>query len=585
MVSQFQAVAAETVQRPRGPVVVEFGVSLVAQGYAPGYSGGVPQAIRHFLQEGPLHWSRRRAKGGFQIFDMYGVGGTTTTAALARIDEIMNASPRPDWCVVWLGSDVQSGADMVNSYADVDNVITLWKNNITAILQQLKSINIRPIIITLPPHGSWLREPAQYWAQTVCREWLHEYCKINQVVLLNGFQALSRPEIQTAKTCTALSRTSNTVTADVTAHGWSTDDWVTQVGTVDAGFDLDTITNPTVQITVVNANRFTYTHTGANGSATNKGSFVRNQIIPELSSDGWAHLNAKGASKLSLLLDPIIDRLFPPLDDLTSTEHDYGNIAGSGIAATTSTIVSRGMMIGTGGTKSGTAVSHIGSVADGMVSNVVSGNPTSVICRKITREEAGYEHQEWQEVTVNAAAAADCVYEFGFLQTLPSAWAASTAKSVDNWIKPTTPNGYFYVCTVSSGSSGAAEPTWPTKPGQTVTDGDLTWECRLGWMAGDTVFAAAEYLIHSLGGQADALQTLSFGLHDSGDVDRSIMDFIMQSETYPPLYQVGENGYFCTPQAAIDALTTQFVFATRLRVTAGRSATLRLGRYTWRKIR
>ncbi|MEA3432061.1 MAG: hypothetical protein U9R01_05215 [candidate division WOR-3 bacterium] len=55
-------------------------------------------------------------------------------------------------------------------------------------------------------------------------------------------------------------------------------------------------------------------------------------------------------------------------------------------------------------------------------------------------------------------------------------WAASTAYSLGDYVRPTTANGYVYKCT-TAGTSGAAEPTWPTTIGQTVTDGSVVWTC------------------------------------------------------------------------------------------------------------
>jgi len=58
-----------------------------------------------------------------------------------------------------------------------------------------------------------------------------------------------------------------------------------------------------------------------------------------------------------------------------------------------------------------------------------------------------------------------------------TAWAASTAYSAGDVVHPTTLNGYVYECT-TAGTSGTTEPTWPTTPGDTVTDGGVTWTCR-----------------------------------------------------------------------------------------------------------
>lgn len=56
----------------------------------------------------------------------------------------------------------------------------------------------------------------------------------------------------------------------------------------------------------------------------------------------------------------------------------------------------------------------------------------------------------------------------------PTAWQASTAYAVGDFVAPTTGNGHYYRCT-AAGTSGSSEPTWPTD-GTTVTDGGVTWE-------------------------------------------------------------------------------------------------------------
>lgn len=53
-------------------------------------------------------------------------------------------------------------------------------------------------------------------------------------------------------------------------------------------------------------------------------------------------------------------------------------------------------------------------------------------------------------------------------------WQASTAQVEDDEVRPTTPNGYYYVCTVA-GTTDTVEPTWPLTEGDTVVDGSVTW--------------------------------------------------------------------------------------------------------------
>lgn len=61
-----------------------------------------------------------------------------------------------------------------------------------------------------------------------------------------------------------------------------------------------------------------------------------------------------------------------------------------------------------------------------------------------------------------------------------TAWAASTAYALGDFVRPTSiADGslFVYECTVA-GTSGTTEPTWPTVDGQTVVDGSVTWTAR-----------------------------------------------------------------------------------------------------------
>lgn len=54
--------------------------------------------------------------------------------------------------------------------------------------------------------------------------------------------------------------------------------------------------------------------------------------------------------------------------------------------------------------------------------------------------------------------------------------AVSTAFVAGQIVRPSTGNGFIYVCVVGGTTSGTA-PTWPTTLYQTVTDGTVTWAC------------------------------------------------------------------------------------------------------------
>ena len=55
-------------------------------------------------------------------------------------------------------------------------------------------------------------------------------------------------------------------------------------------------------------------------------------------------------------------------------------------------------------------------------------------------------------------------------------WAASTAYSLDDLVIPATQNDLVYKCT-TAGTSGGAEPTFPTTISNTVADNTVVWTC------------------------------------------------------------------------------------------------------------
>ena len=60
--------------------------------------------------------------------------------------------------------------------------------------------------------------------------------------------------------------------------------------------------------------------------------------------------------------------------------------------------------------------------------------------------------------------------------TTPAVWTASIVYAVNAVVRPHPLNGFWYRCHVA-GTSGTAQPTWPTTVGATVMDGTVTWMC------------------------------------------------------------------------------------------------------------
>lgn len=58
-------------------------------------------------------------------------------------------------------------------------------------------------------------------------------------------------------------------------------------------------------------------------------------------------------------------------------------------------------------------------------------------------------------------------------------WAARTASAAGGVVYPTTRNGFVYELTTATGTGTTEPTTWPTTPGETVTDGGSNvWTCR-----------------------------------------------------------------------------------------------------------
>lgn len=58
-----------------------------------------------------------------------------------------------------------------------------------------------------------------------------------------------------------------------------------------------------------------------------------------------------------------------------------------------------------------------------------------------------------------------------------AAWAAATPYGAGAEVRPVAGNNGFCYYTIAGGTSGGAEPAWPTTIGNTVVDGTVTWIC------------------------------------------------------------------------------------------------------------
>ncbi len=66
-----------------------------------------------------------------------------------------------------------------------------------------------------------------------------------------------------------------------------------------------------------------------------------------------------------------------------------------------------------------------------------------------------------------------------FHHVASATWGAETLFSEGAYCEPTSLNGFYYEAT-TGGTTGETEPTFPTTPGSTVSDGSVVWTCRQG---------------------------------------------------------------------------------------------------------
>ena len=132
-------------------------------------------------------------------------------------------------------------------------------------------------------------------------------------------------------------------------------------------------------------------------------------------------------------------------------------------------------------------------------------------------------------------------------------WAASTAYSLGDIIIPTTANGYTYECT-TAGTSDSSEPTWGTTVGGTTADGTAVWTCRAQavWTCRAQPIWTAVNQTGCWIRQYNVLSVKDFGAKGDGVTDDSAVinnAAAFAKSSHKPLYfPKGDNSYLCNSQ-------------------------------------
>ena len=393
-----------------------------------------------------------------------------------------------------------------------------------------------------------------------------------QLALLNyGVTGSATPgsTIATSKTVSM-----GTVTL-ASAHGWADGDFVLNY-TIAPAPQLVVTALP---INVTAGTTFTYPAPDTS-VVTVQGSWQRTGIPSALAADGTVHYNSSGAFQLSYLAEEALQ--YGVTDWLSESEADSQNITSVGTAGATYQVFNRGMMQGTTGTY--TSITNTsGTVPTGWdVKQLAGPAGGTAACSSVASTDPGRPYMTHMRCTLTAAAGTtDTQFSIHIPHTKPSAWAATAVKSQNNWIRPTTENGRFYIV-VTAGTTGSVEPTWGTAPGAQVTDGTVVWEARQGYIQDSaTKYWLGAYFQLISATTSSALQSRAFGLWDDTTMANSITDGDSLDNIPGPVYQVGEITHLQTPDAILGTATTTFDLGLRLWVTQGTAITIEFDRATW----
>lgn len=561
------------------PVLSEIGLSLLDQGRSPAYNkpelgGGLN--FRKYDQKGVMNWLKRWTKNGFTYLQTAGKSGDTNEGSLERvIADVMGQTVIPDVVNIWLGGN---DINALTNYSEAEAELATMISDFEALFNILTSNNIEVMVSVLPNNGLWSKNFYAMWVQSEWMQYLIEFGRKRRVkALLNFGPQLADPEAVWTEEGVVLERSGNIVSVLLEGHGYNTGDRVNVFGAVDTSFE-NNLQPVGFLVTKVNNSIYTYENVGPDASTT--ADVIKLDVLQFTVSDGSTHFRPRGACKGAHIALPIFLSLFPPRDILSSSENDYRNLIGVG-KPTAQFRPNMGMMYGSGGDKLGTPL-PTGDVVRSHEVKIVNGNPLSVTCSIEQDDSIAFSQYKWQRLDI-VAGSDDCEVVFQIKHSKPAAFSPEAVLNAGTFIIPSVQNGYFYVNINDTGETGDIEPVWPTRIGETVVSGDCTLQCRLGYIEGVTkMYAAAAYKIPAM--DTGAIHCISFGIFDETTGGDSILDFNNNQDIYAPGHFSGEEGHFCTPEAVIRDSGSDFSIATKIRVAAGKSASVMIARETWRVV-
>ena len=561
----------------------ELSLSLSDQGRAQQYStSGIE--IQKFANRGVASWLKRMTCNGFTYLYCAGVSGGTTPDALSRLQaDVIDAPVRPHVLNIWLaGNDI--GA--ISDYDEADTVIAAFKVDMLTIIQRCADSSIDVMISTMPTNGQWVVYPYKQYAHYKIEQWFQELARQSRILAYVNFGGLlAAPKFERTFLAPRLDRSGNIVTvSQIANHGWSVGDKVIVANATHISLDTLGTNDKAIAISTTGNSIVTFPQTGVDLSNQR----ARVGIVPvvdELVNDEVTHFSNKGASKAALMAYDQFAAIFPKQDLLSDDERDYGNLVGC-VKAATQFRANLGMFEGGNGTKTGSLL-PTGDVANSWVVEGVNngGGGNSIVCSTIPHSNPAYSQYTMQRLVITGGNQDQRCW-LTMTMKKPIAWVANTLYATPAWVHPIGQTGLFYVSiNESDATSGGTQPVWPTRHGETVVDGGVTWECREGFVTGQSELYSGAGCIISGTSSNTAVRSLAWGMWDKDDTsgagDISDMTDATNTAEAVPYTMEGEI-HFCTPEAATSG-NNNYVVGMKVVVAAGETVTLDVYRAFVRK--
>ena len=128
-----------------------------------------------WFSDGPLSWFRilSHQRINFPLSHELGVSGDTFEQILARVDQVFNLSPKPDYCVVLAGAN---NISLTTSLGSFESMRDKWLKIVTSI----KERGIIPITMPAPPRAGSTLTTAQVLTQHRLTAFQREFCRKNK---------------------------------------------------------------------------------------------------------------------------------------------------------------------------------------------------------------------------------------------------------------------------------------------------------------------------------------------------------------------------------------------------------------------